>query len=112
MIVHNGEHMPYLNVILGNLHYYIDAMFDVLIEYYHLGFEHNHNIFYHLQKEEMRHLDALGLDAKGKKVTVCEITKSNYAEIIFNNYHGNAIKNLVQEAISNIKKKNESPSVV
>lgn len=111
MIVHNGEHMPYLNVILGNLHYYIDAMFDVLIEYYHLGFEHNHNIFYHLQKEEMRYLDALGLDAKGKKVTVCEITKSNYAEIIFNNYHGNAIKNLVQEAISNIKKKNESPSV-
>lgn len=27
MIVHSGEYMPYLNVILGNLHYYIDAMF-------------------------------------------------------------------------------------
>ena len=43
MIVHNGEYMPYLNVILGNLHYYIDAMFDLLIEYYHLEIEHNHN---------------------------------------------------------------------
>lgn len=45
MIVHSGEHMPYLNVILGNLHYYVDAMFDILIEYYHLGFEDNHNVF-------------------------------------------------------------------
>lgn len=37
MIVHNGEHMPYLEIVLGNLHYYVDAMFDVLIEYYHMG---------------------------------------------------------------------------
>jgi len=39
MIVHNGEHMPYLEIVLGNLHYYVDAMFDVLIEYYHMGIE-------------------------------------------------------------------------
>lgn len=108
MIVHNGEHMPYLNIILGNLHYYIDAMFDLLIEYYHLGIERNQHIFYDVQKEEMRHLDLLGLDEKGKKVNSKEITEENYAQIIFNGYEGNAIKNIVKEAIDNIKKKGAS----
>lgn len=46
MIVHNGEHMPYLEIVLGNLHYYVDAMFDVLIEYYHMGIANNRIIFY------------------------------------------------------------------
>ena len=103
MIVHNGEYMPYLNVILGNLHYYIDAMFDLLIEYYHLEIEHNHNIFYHVQKEEMQYWNCLGLDDKGKKIVSREIDASNYAEIIFNNYEGNAIKNMVQRAIANMQ---------
>ena len=103
MIVHNGECMPYLNVILGNLHYYIDAMFDLLIEYYHLEIEHNHNIFYHVQKEEMQYWNCLGLDDKGKKIVSREIDASNYAEIIFNNYEGNAIKNMVQQAIANMQ---------
>lgn len=103
MIVHNGEYMPYLNVILGNLHYYIDAMFDLLIEYYHLEIEHNHNIFYHVQKEEMQYWNCLGLDDKGKKIVSREIDASNYAEIIFNNYEGNAIKNMVQQAIANMQ---------
>ena len=103
MIVHNGEYMPYLNVILGTLHYYIDAMFDLLIEYYHLEIEHNHNIFYHAQKEEIQYWNCLGLDDKGKKIVSREIDASNYAEIIFNNYEGNAIKNMVQRAIANMQ---------
>ena len=103
MIVHSGEYMPYLNVILGNLHYYIDAMFDLLIEYYHLEIEHNHNIFYHAQKEEIQYWNCLGLDDKGKKIVSREIDASNYAEIIFNNYEGNAIKNMVQRAIANMQ---------
>lgn len=107
MIVHNGEHMPYLNIILGNLHYYIDAMFDLLIEYYHLGIERNQYIFYDVQKEEMRHLNLLGLDEKGKKVNSKEITEVNYAQIIFNEYEGNAVKNIVKQAIDNMKKKKD-----
>lgn len=110
MIVHNGKHMPYLNIILGNLHYYIDALFDLLIEYYHLGVEHNHNVFYHIQKEEMRHWCSLGLDDKGKKIDSKEITASNYSDIIFNGYEGNAIKNIVQQAIANMKKKSDTPT--
>ena len=110
MIVHSGEYMPYLNVILGNLHYYIDAMFDLLIEYYHLEIEHNHNIFYHVQKEEMQYWNCLGLDDKGKKIVSREIDASNYAEIIFNNYEGNAIKNMVQQAIANMQTNGDQQS--
>ena len=105
MIVHNGEHMPYLDIILGNLHYYIDAMFDLLIEYYHLGIKKNQYIFYHVQKEEVRYWNILGLDEKGKKITPQEITELNYSTIIFNDYEGNAIKNVVKEAIANMERK-------
>lgn len=107
MIVHSGKHMPYLNVILGNLHYYVDAMFDILIEYYHLGFEDNHNVFYHIQKEEMKHWDLLGLDEKGRKIKAQEITDTNYSAIIFNDYKGNAIKNIINQAIADMTRKND-----
>lgn len=105
MIVHNGEHMPYLNIILGNLHYYVDTMFDVLIEYYHMGVENNRIIFYDIEKEEMLYWKVLGLDEKGKKVDIKEITEENYKKIIFNEYEGNAVKNVVKEAIKEMKKK-------
>jgi hypothetical protein len=105
MIVHNGEYMPYINVILGNLHYYVDAMFDLLIEYYHMGIQQNQYVFYDIQKEEMQYWNTLGLDDMGKKVESKPITESNYAEILFNNYEGNAVKNVVKQAIADMKKK-------
>lgn len=108
MIVHNGEHMPYLNIILGNLHYYVDTMFDVLIEYYHMGIENNRIIFYDIEKEEMLYWEMLGLDEKGKKVDVKEITEENYKKIIFNEYEGNKVKNVVKQAIKEIRNKKES----
>ena len=101
MIVHNGEYMPYFETILSNLHYYIDAMFDLLIEYYHLGIKKNQYIFYHVQKEEVRYWNILGLDEKGKKIISQEITELNYSTIIFNGYEGNVVKNVVKEAIAN-----------
>lgn len=106
MIVHNGEHMPYLDIILGNLHYYVDAMFDVLIEYYHMGIENNKIIFYDIEKDEMLYWKNLGLDEKGKKVEEKEITKENYKKILFNEYEGNSIKNVVRQAIDEIKRNN------
>lgn len=105
MIVHNGEHMPYLNIILGNLHYYIDTMFDVLIEYYHMGIGDNRIIFYDIEKEEMLYWKTLGLDDKGKKIDIKEITEENYKKIIFNEYEGNAVKNVVKQAIEEMRKK-------
>ena len=55
------------------------------------------------EKEEMQYWNCLGLDDKGKKIVSREIDASNYAEIIFNNYEGNAIKNMVQQAIANMQ---------
>ena len=85
-------------------------MFVLLIEHYHLEIEHNHNIFYHVQKEEMQYWNCLGLDDKGKKIVSREIDASNYAEIIFNNYEGNAIKNMVQQAIANMQTNGDQQS--
>lgn len=112
MIVHNGEHMPYLNIILGNLHYYVDSLFDVLIEYYHLGVQTNKTIFYDIEKNETLYWQLLGLDDKGKNVTAKEITETNYKEIIFNNYEGNAIKNVIKQAIEEMKKKKNSTKLL
>lgn len=109
MIVHNGEHMPYLEIVLGNLHYYVDAMFDVLIEYYHMEIANNRLIFYDIEKEEILYWKNLGLDEKGKKVEEKEITQENYKKLLFNEYEGNSVKNVVKQAISEIKnKKNEN----
>lgn len=108
MIVHNGEHMPYLNIILGNLHYYVDSMFDVLIEYYHLGIESNRTIFYDIEKEEILYLTELGLDNRGKKVETKEITVDNYKKILFNEFEGNSVKNAVKKAIETLKNKQEN----
>ena len=108
MIVHNGEHMPYLEIVLGNLHYYVDAMFDVLIEYYHMGIANNRIIFFDIEKEEILYWKNLGLDEKGKKVKEKEITQENYKKLLFNEYEGNSVKNVVKKAINEIKnKKNE-----
>lgn len=104
MIVHNGEHMPYLNIILGNLHYYVDSMMEVLVEYYHLGVKNNKAIFFHLSKEEIKYWEVLGLDDKGKKLNITEITEDNFMQIIFNYYEGNLIKNLIEDALEKYKK--------
>ena len=50
----------------------------------------------------------LGLDEKGKKVEEKEITQENYKKLLFNEYEGNSVKNVVKKAINEIKnKKNE-----
>lgn len=107
MIVHNGNHMPYLYIILGNLHYYVDAMFDVLIEYYHLGIERNQSVFYHIQKEELWYWQMLGLDDKGKKISAFPISEQNFMEVLFNGYEGNSVKNSVNQAIAEMKAEHE-----
>ena len=93
---------------MGNLHYYVDAMFDVLIEYYHMGIANNRIIFFDIEKEEILYWKNLGLDEKGKKVKEKEITQENYKKLLFNEYEGNSVKNVVKKAINEIKnKKNE-----
>ena len=48
------------------------------------------------------------MDEKGKKVEEKEITQENYKKLLFNEYEGNSVKNVVKKAINEIKnKKNE-----
>ena len=83
-------------------------MFDVLIEYYHMGIANNRIIFFDIEKEEILYWKNLGLDEKGKKVKEKEITQENYKKLLFNEYEGNSVKNVVKKAINEIKnKKNE-----
>ena len=96
MIVHDGKHMPYLDIILGNLHYYIDALFEVLIEYYHIGITRNKTIFYDIAKEEMHHWELLGVNDHGKITEVKEINEDNFKTIILNGYERNIVKNVVE----------------
>ena len=60
------------------------------------------------EKEEILYWENLGLDEKGKKVEEKEITQENYKKLLFNEYEGNSVKNVVKQAINEIKnKKNE-----
>lgn len=107
MIVHDGKHMPYLEIILGNLHYYVDSIFDVLIEYYQLGFENNKNIFFHIEREELVYYNRLGLDKSGKSVAEKTIDSFNYKDLLFNGYEGNSVKNVFKLAIEIYKKERQ-----
>ena len=63
---------------------------------------------YDIEKEEILYWENLGLDEKGKKVEEKEITQENYKKLLFNEYEGNSVKNVVKQAINEIKnKKNE-----
>lgn len=100
MIVHNGKHMPYLNVILGNLHYYLDCLMNTLMEYYYLGYESSSTIYFLLEKNEMMYHKLLGQDSKAKNTKAVEITEDNYKKILFNGYVGSLIKKAVQEGLA------------
>lgn len=99
MIVHDGRSMPYLEVILGNLHYYVDSLIDTLIEYYHLQFSKNNVIYMDVEKRQEEYWNYLGLDDKGKIKAPKEIDEDNYLKILFNDYEGNFVKNIIEEAI-------------
>lgn len=102
MIVHDGEYMPYLSIILGNLHYYVDCMMNTLMEYFLLGYRDNHTVYFNIEKEEMIYYNYLGLDEKGKLSSPVEITKDNYSRVLFNYYDGEKVKKQIQEQAKKI----------
>ncbi len=106
MIVHNGSYMPYRDSIVENLHFYIDALIDLLIEYYHLGIINHESIYRDILKDEAIHLSKLGkiLDNDKKKVQEHEITEENALDLIFNGYSGNYVKKAINEAINQYAK--------
>ena len=86
MIVHDGEHMPYINTIIENLHYYVDAIFSKMMTYYKSGFFTTNNILLDLKNREFMYYKLLGKKTENKKKNIAvEITEENYLELILGN---------------------------
>lgn len=108
MIVHNGSFMPYRDIIIENLHYYVDVLIDTLIEYYNNDIISNSSIYKHLLNNQASYQVALGTPFnKKEKNRSIAITSDNAMELIFNKYSGNPIKRVVDDVIKRdeLKKK-------
>lgn len=101
MIVHSGASMPYRNMIVENLHFYVDVLLDTLIEYYHLGLLSHSSIYESISNQQITYYVSLGIpiDNKGKQ-TAIPINKDNALQLIFNGYSGNPIKKALDSAIN------------
>ena len=72
MIVHSGSSMPYRNIIVENLHFYVDVLLDTLIEYYHIDLLNHASIYEGILAQQISYYVTLGvpLDNKGKQTVV------------------------------------------
>lgn len=59
MIVHDGSHFPYIDVIVQNLHYYVDSLIDTINIYAGKGYTSIKTIYMALQQKEYRYLCSL-----------------------------------------------------
>lgn len=106
MIVHNGSSMPYRDIIIENLHYYVDVLIDTLIEYYNIGIITHTSIYKNILNEQANYYVVLGTPLNKKaRATAIQITADNALEMIFNEYSGNPIKKAIDNALE--KNRNE-----
>ena len=84
MIVHDGTHFPYINIIVQNLHFYVDTLIDTINAYANNGYTSIDTIYSAIQKEELDHL--LILEEKIDKNTPAPITNNFSSIILGNNY--------------------------
>lgn len=103
MIVHSGSYMPYLSIIIENLHFYVDVLFETLIEYYHLGLLNHASIYKDILSKETSYYAKLGINIKStkqkEKQQIIEINKQNALELILNGYSGNTVKKALNQVI-------------
>lgn len=105
MIVHDGSYMPYIKIITENLHFYIDELLDVLVEYYHVKMLDNSSIYKNISVEEFSYYKALGYQiGKNKgKTDIKTITEENALNLIFNGYHGKVVSKTIDNVIAENK---------
>ena len=58
-IVHDGNAFPFLDLILQNLHFYIDEIIDIFCEKNQEGFTEVSSVVMHLAQREQHYLTAL-----------------------------------------------------
>ena len=110
MIVHNGSYMPYVGMIAENLHFYVDELLDVLVEYYHIGINNNASIFRNVSCEEVSYYRELGVNVTKPKAKqdVISLTKDNALSMIFNGYKGKLVRKAIILAIEKNRKEKEA----
>ncbi len=102
MIVHNGSSMPYKDIIIENLHYYVDVLIDTLIEYYNIGIITHTSIYKSILSKQANYYIALGTPLNKKtKATNIQLTADNALELIFDDYCGNPIKKAIDDMLEN-----------
>ena len=113
MIVHDGSYMPYRDLLVENLHFYVDSLFETLIQYYLIGYLDNSSIYMDIMCKEIIHYQKLGLPIKNKKkkFTTFSFSETNALELIYNGFNGNFIKKAIEEFITNSSKKNSTNEV-
>ena len=84
MIVHDANHFPYINIIVQNLHFYIDTLIDTINAYANNGYTSIDTIYSAIQKEEFAHL--LLLEEKIDKNTPAPITDQFSSIVLGNSY--------------------------
>lgn len=71
MIVHDGSYFPYIDIIVQNLHYYIDSLIDTINLYAGKGYRSIEAIYTALQQQEYKYmllLDEKAADKTAKKI--------------------------------------------
>lgn len=106
MIVHNGSSMPYIDIIIENLHYYVDVLIDTLIEYYNIGIIAHTSIYRDILNGQANYYAALGTPLNKKsKAAAIQLTVDNALKMIFNDYSGNPIKKAIDQALEKSRNK-------
>lgn len=112
MIVHSGAYMPYRDMLVENLHFYVDVLIDTLIEYYHIGLLNHSSIFRNILSEEANFYITLGMSMNKKvKPTNIQLTADNALQLIFNGYSGNAVKKAIDHVIVERRKPEDIRSI-
>lgn len=74
MIVHDGNTFPFIDLILQNLHFYIDEIIDIFCEKNNEGFQESSSIIQQLAQQEQKYLNAI--------VKANAFDESNYVQLI------------------------------
>lgn len=80
MIVHDGSYFPYIDIIVQNLHYYIDCLIDTLNLYAGKGYRSIEAIYTALQQQEYKYM--LLLDEKAADKTAKKIDADSFPIIL------------------------------
>lgn len=79
MIVHDGSHFPYIDIIVQNLHHYVDVLIDTINLYAGNGYPSINTTYTTLQQKEYRYLLSLekkSIDGSLKKID------ADFAEVV------------------------------